>query len=84
MLVRDFNAHNSLRGSTTIDSRGLEIADFVQQSKICLMNTKDSTYNTYTQQQAYGVQFTRLTVIPHFSLNTCGLYMMINVVVITM
>jgi hypothetical protein len=44
MLVGDFNAHNSLWESTTTDKIGLEIVDFILQSNLCLMNTKDNTY----------------------------------------
>jgi hypothetical protein len=43
MLVGDFKAHNSLWRSTTTDNRGLEVADFILQGNLYLVNTKDCT-----------------------------------------
>jgi exonuclease III len=81
MLVGDFNAHNSLWGSTTTDWKG---------TGNCRLHSAEQTLPqeykrqyTYTQQQALGAPLTCLFVIPHFSQNMCGRYMMINVVVIT-
>jgi hypothetical protein len=44
MFVGDFNAHNSLWGCPPIDNKGLEVADFILQSNLCLMNNKTPTY----------------------------------------
>jgi len=40
----DFNAHYSLWGCVDANANGLEIAKFLLQSNLCLLNKKDVTY----------------------------------------
>ena len=44
LLLGDFNAHDSLWGCTSTDTKGQEVANFLLQSNLCLMNKKDTTY----------------------------------------
>jgi len=44
LLLGDFNAHNSLWGCVDTNAKGLEVATFLLQSNLCLLNKKDITY----------------------------------------
>jgi len=44
LLLRDFNAPNSLWGCVDTNAKGLEVATFLIQSNLCLLNKKDITY----------------------------------------
>jgi len=44
LLLRDFNAHNSLWGCVDTNAKGFEVATFLLQSNLCLLNTKDITF----------------------------------------
>ena len=44
ILMGDFNAHNSLWGCTDTNGKGLEVANFLLQSNLCLLNKTDTTY----------------------------------------
>ena len=44
LLRGDFNAHNSLWGCTDTNGKGLEVANFLLQSNLCLLNKTDTTY----------------------------------------
>jgi hypothetical protein len=44
LLLGDFNAHHTLWGCSSTDSKGKEIADFLLSSNLCLCNDKRSTY----------------------------------------
>ena len=44
LLLGDFNAHDSLWGCISSDTKGQEVANFLLQSNLCLMNKKDTTY----------------------------------------
>ena len=40
----DFNAHNSLWGCADTNAKGLELATFLLQTNLCLINKKETTY----------------------------------------
>jgi len=44
LLLGDVNAHNSLWGCVDTNAKGLEVATFLLQSNLCLLNKKDITY----------------------------------------
>lgn len=44
LLLGDFNAHSSLWGCPSTDSKGIEINNFLLQGNLCLMNNKQPTY----------------------------------------
>ena len=46
ILVGDFNAHSSMWGSMTTDTRGQIIEDFIMTNDICILNTNAPTYCT--------------------------------------
>lgn len=46
ILVGDFNAHSSMWGSMTTDTRGQIIEDFLMTNDICILNTNAPTYCT--------------------------------------
>ena len=43
LLMGDFNAHNSLWGCVDTNAKGLEVANFLLQSNLCLLNKKETT-----------------------------------------
>jgi hypothetical protein len=44
LLTGDFNAHNSLWGCADTNGKGLEVANFLLQNNLCLLNKKEATY----------------------------------------
>jgi len=44
LLLGDFNAHINLWGCVDIKAKGVEVAAFLLQSNLCLLNKKDLTY----------------------------------------
>jgi hypothetical protein len=44
LLLGDFNAHSTLWGCTSTDSKGQKITNFLLQSNLCLLNGKSNTY----------------------------------------
>lgn len=44
VIAGDFNAHNTLWGSKTVDSRGQTLEDFILANDVCLLNSGAATY----------------------------------------
>ena len=49
VILGDFNAHNTIWGGDTTDSRGRSIEDFLANNNLCIWNDERPTYNIYIQ-----------------------------------